>query len=196
MANATSTLTPRRSSWLSEIHVDLADKTRAARGGVRLVCGLYPATPGSACAGKSAQSGVRLLSAHAVCRAFARGRQVEIAEALFPRYLFVYLEVGRSNWSTIRSTRGVVRLVEFGGVTTRIPSSLIEALAEQPVQQKKLFEVGERLRVIDGPFVGIETVLQRLYKTPDGEARVIVLMDILARPQQISLPVCVVRRAA
>ncbi|MBK8893378.1 MAG: transcription/translation regulatory transformer protein RfaH [Propionivibrio sp.] len=124
------------------------------------------------------------------------GRQVEIAEALFPRYLFVYLEVGRSNWSTIRSTRGVVRLVEFGGVTTRIPSSLIEALAEQPVQQKKLFEVGERLRVIDGPFVGIETVLQRLYKTPDGEARVIVLMDILARPQQISLPVCVVRKAA
>lgn len=124
------------------------------------------------------------------------GRRVELTEALFPRYLFVHLEIGRSNWAKIRSTRGVVRLVEFGGVTARIPSPLVETLAEQPAQRKKLFEVGERLRVVDGPFVGIETVVQRLYKTPDGEARVIVLMDILARPQRISLPVSVVRRAA
>ncbi|MBK7563225.1 MAG: transcription/translation regulatory transformer protein RfaH [Propionivibrio sp.] len=124
------------------------------------------------------------------------GRRVELMEALFPRYLFVRLEIGRSNWAKIRSTRGVVRLVEFGGVTVRIPSSLVETLAEQPSQLKELFEVGERLRVIDGPFVGIETVVQRLYKTPDGDTRVIVLMNLLARPQQISLPVSVVRKAA
>lgn len=124
------------------------------------------------------------------------GRQVEVAEPLFPRYLFVYLEVGRSNWSTIRSTRGVVRLVEFGGVAARVPATFIEALAEQPAQQKKLFEVGERLKVIDGPFVGIEAELLRLYRTADGEARVVVLMEILMRPQQISLPVGVVRKAA
>jgi transcriptional antiterminator RfaH len=116
------------------------------------------------------------------------GRRVELMEALFPRYLFVRLEIGRSNWAKIRSTRGVVRLVEFGGVTVRIPSSLVETLAEQPSQLKEL--------LIDGPFVGIETVVQRLYKTPDGDTRVIVLMNLLARPQQISLPVSVVRKAA
>lgn len=124
------------------------------------------------------------------------GRQVEVIEALFPRYLFVHLEIGRSNWSAMRSTRGVVRLVEFGGVAARIPEAFIAALVEQPAQQKKLFEVGECLKVIDGPFVGIETVVQRLYKAPDGEARVVVLMDFLARPQKISLPVSVVRKAA
>lgn len=124
------------------------------------------------------------------------GRQVEITEALFTRYLFVHLEVGRSNWSAIRSTRGVVRLVEFGGAAARIPEAFIAALAEQPAQPKKLFEVGELLKVIGGPFVGIETELVRLYRTPDGEARAIVLMDILARPQQISMPVCAVRKAA
>ncbi len=124
------------------------------------------------------------------------GRQVEFAEALFPRYLFVHLEVGRSNWSSIRSTRGVVRLVGFGGVAARIPEPFIAALAEQPAQQKKLFEVGERLKVIDGPFVGIETELVRLYRTPDGEARVIVLLEILMRPQHVSLPARTVRKAA
>ena len=124
------------------------------------------------------------------------GHRVMLPEALFPRYLFVYLEAGCSNWSAIRSTRGVAWLVKFGGVAARVPPALIEALAEQPALQKELFEVGERLRVVDGPFVGIEAELLRLHEAADGEARVMVLMDILTRPQQISLPASVVRRAA
>ena len=124
------------------------------------------------------------------------GRRVIQPEALFPRYLFVYLEAGSSNWSAIRSTRGVAWLVKFGGVAARVPSVLIEALAAQPALQKAMFDVGERLRVVDGPFVGIEAELLRLYQAADGEARVMVLMDILTRPQQISLPASAVRRAA
>jgi transcriptional antiterminator RfaH len=125
-----------------------------------------------------------------------QGHRVAISEALFPRYLFVFLEVGRSNWSAIRSTRGVARLVEFGGVAARVPAALIDALAEQPAQQQALFDVGDPLKVIDGPFVGIGAKLLRLFETPDGEARVMVLMDILTRPQQISLPASAVRKAA
>ena len=124
------------------------------------------------------------------------GHRVVLPEALFPRYLFVYLEVGRSNWSTIRSTRGVSHLVRFGGVAARIPSVLIDALLEQPAPQKELFAIGEQLKVIAGPFVGIEAELLRLYEARDGEARVVVLMDILTRPQQISLPASAVRKAA
>jgi len=124
------------------------------------------------------------------------GRRVTISEALFPRYLFVHLEVGRSNWSAIRSTRGVARLVEFGGVTARVPATLMDVLAEQPAQQQALFDVGDQLKVINGPFIGIEAELLRLYETPDGEARVMVLMDILTRPQQIGLPASAVRKAA
>lgn len=124
------------------------------------------------------------------------GHRVAIPEPLFPRYLFVHLEAGRSNWSAIRSTRGVSHLVRFGGVAARVPSSLITTLAEQPVPKKILFEAGERLKVIDGPFVGIEAELLRLYETPDGEARVMVLMEILSRPQKISLLAGAVRKAA
>jgi transcriptional antiterminator RfaH len=124
------------------------------------------------------------------------GHRVEVLEALFPRYLFVYLKAGSSNWSAIRSTRGVARLVEFGGTAARVSSALIAALAEHPAQQKALFEVGEQLKVIDGPFVGIEAELLRLYETPDGEARVMVLMDILTKQQRISLPASAVRKAA
>jgi transcriptional antiterminator RfaH len=124
------------------------------------------------------------------------GHRAMVLEALFPRYLFVYLEVGRSNWSAIRSTRGVARLVEFGGVTARVPAALMELLVEQPAPKKALFDIGDQLKVISGPFVGIEAELLRLYETTDGEARVMVLMNILTRPQQISLPASSVRKAA
>jgi transcriptional antiterminator RfaH len=119
-----------------------------------------------------------------------------ISEVLFPRYLFVRLEAGRSNWSAIRSTRGVSHLVRFGGVAARVPSKLIDALTEQPARNKALFDAGDQLNVIDGPFVGFEAELLRLYEAPDGEARVMVLMDIMTRPQQISLPATCVRKAA
>jgi transcriptional antiterminator RfaH len=124
------------------------------------------------------------------------GPRAMISEPLFPRYLFVYLEAGRSNWSAIRSTRGVSHLVQFGGVAARIPSALIDALTEQPALNKALFDAGDQLKVIDGPFVGFEAEVLRLYEAPDGEARVMVLMDILTRPQKISLPASAVRKAA
>lgn len=124
------------------------------------------------------------------------GRRVVVSEALFPRYLFVQLEAGRSNWSAIRSTRGVARLVEFGGLSARVPTALIDALACTPALHRELFSVGEPLKVVDGPFVGVQAELLRFYEAPDGEARVLVLMDILARPQQVSLPAGVVRKAA
>jgi transcriptional antiterminator RfaH len=81
-------------------------------------------------------------------------------------------------------------------VAARIPSALVDALTEQPAPNKALFDAGDQLKVIDGPFVGFEAEVLRLYEAPDGEARVMVLMDILTRPQKISLPASAVRKAA
>lgn len=122
-----------------------------------------------------------------------KGRLVPVTEALFPRYLFLS---GNSNWAAIRSTRGVSNLVRFGGVAARVPVTLIEALTQQPMHYQELFKVGDQLKVINGPFVGIEAELLRLYESPSGEARVMVLMDVLTRPQKISLPASAVSKAA
>lgn len=124
------------------------------------------------------------------------GHCAVISEPLFPRYLFVYLEAGCSNWSVIRSTRGVSHLIRFGGMAARVPSALIDALTEKPARNKALFDAGDQLKVIDGPFVGFEAEVLRLYEAPDGEVRVMVLMDILTRPQKISLPAPAVRKVA
>ena len=115
-------------------------------------------------------------------------------EPLFPRYLFVWLEAGQNKWPVIRSTRGVVRLVEFGGQPARVSTALIDALKEQPAPSKPLFEPGDHLKVVEGPFTGIQAELLRVYEMPDGEARVMVLMEIMSRPQQVSLPASIVRQ--
>lgn len=122
------------------------------------------------------------------------GKRIQVQEPLFPRYLFVWLEAGQNKWPVIRSTRGVVRLVEFGGQPARVSTALIDALKEQPAPSKPLFEPGDHLKVVEGPFTGIQAELLRVYEMPDGEARVMVLMEIMSRPQQVSLPASIVRQ--
>lgn len=74
------------------------------------------------------------------------------------------------------------------------PSALISA-GRTTCSEKALYDAGDQLKVIDGPFIGLAELL-RLYEAPDGEARVMVLMDILTRPQKICLPASAVRKAA
>src|SRR5882672_2528902 len=56
------------------------------------------------------------------------GRRVWAEEPLFARYLFMTPSGKQSQWGAVRSTRGVSRLVQFGGVPARLPAYWIEAL--------------------------------------------------------------------
>lgn len=112
-------------------------------------------------------------------------------EALFPRYLFVQLESTQSgkSWGPIRSTLGVSKLVTFGGLPAKAPEELIQILRNSVKQfnanPTKLFEAGDRLRVHNGPFVGLEAV----FEMDDGESRAMVLIELLSKPTRINLPV-------
>ena len=113
---------------------------------------------------------------------------VVLQEPLFPRYLFIRLDAsqeGRS-WNPIRSTTGVSRLVIFGQVPAKVDDQLVETIrssvSDASVRQRH-FEPGEIVRINDGPFAGLEAV----YQMPDGEARVMVLIDILSKKVSLSV---------
>lgn len=113
---------------------------------------------------------------------------VVVQEPLFPRYLFIRLDAsqeGRS-WNPIRSTTGVSRLVSFGQVPAKVDDLLVDTIrssvAGEDVRQRH-FEPGEVVRINDGPFAGLEAV----YQMPDGEARVMVLIDILSKKVSLSI---------
>ena len=113
---------------------------------------------------------------------------VPVPEPLFPRYLFIRLdtsEQGRS-WNPIRSTTGVSRLVSFGQVPAKVDEALVSGiqaqLQAQPVQQMR-FAPGDTLRINQGPFAGLEAI----YQMADGEARVMVLIEILSKKVSLSI---------
>ena len=119
-----------------------------------------------------------------------RGQWREKIEPLFPRYLFIRLNLGEENIAPIRSTHGVTKLVSFSGQPATVPGPFIDTLtrASDPDTglintEKDLFEVGANVTIMDGPLQGLEAV----FKVHDGEQRSIILLEILGKPQQISI---------
>lgn len=119
-----------------------------------------------------------------------RGRWVEIVEPLFPRYLFVELELGAQDISPIRSTLGVVSLVSFGQRPAAAPKGFVESLmaAEVPdcgycFARAQPFQKGEQVRVAAGPLAGVEAI----FLEPAGEGRVALMLTLLGRANRIEI---------
>jgi transcriptional antiterminator RfaH len=109
-------------------------------------------------------------------------------EPLFPRYLFIQLgqAEGPQDWSPIRSTLGVSRLVRFGDEPARVEDGLIAYLRERQSRQSEpqpLFKTGERVQLTSGPFAGFEGVFQM----SSGEQRALVLIEFLHKPVRVPI---------
>lgn len=119
-------------------------------------------------------------------------------EPLFPRYLFIQLGQGNSakSWAPIRSTKGVSRLVCFGVEPAKVDNRLIELLRAQEISAQaepaRLFTPGERVRLTEPPFAGVEGV----YQMADGERRVMVLIEMLSKPVALRVSPVSLRKAS
>ncbi|WP_313650347.1 transcription/translation regulatory transformer protein RfaH [Pseudomonas soli] len=119
-----------------------------------------------------------------------RGRMLPVEESLFPGYIFVWLEPGADR-STLRSTRGVLCLVSFGGYPLSVPSALVEALQSRTGGggQEQL-QAGDKVRILEGAFADLDAIFQCI----DGEGRAVLLMNVLSRQQCYTLPLTSVRK--
>lgn len=119
-----------------------------------------------------------------------RGRWADTIEPLFPRYLFVAVEVGEQALAPVRSTRGVAAILKFGDQYAQVPSTLIEAMqgradeAGLHVLTQAGLRQGDRLHIIAGPFEGFEAV----FECERGVERARVLLDVLGRTTSVTLP--------
>ena len=115
-----------------------------------------------------------------------RGRWVPVTEPLFPGYLFVSLVLGADDPAPIRSTVGCTGLVRFGQTHTPVPSSLIAALqgtSDGALDTPLPFNQGDKVRVVAGPFAGLEAV----FDMPRGEDRAQVLLELLGKVQRLTV---------
>ena len=109
----------------------------------------------------------------------ARKRQTVLA-ALFPRYLFVVLDLKRDRWRTVNSTRRVISLIMQQGLPAPVRSGVVETLlASSTSEGEVLFcpemSPGSRVRLVAGPFAGQLGILRDLSR-PD---RVRVLIEMM-----------------
>jgi transcriptional antiterminator RfaH len=117
-------------------------------------------------------------------------RRVEmVAAPLFPRYLFVTVDMETQRWRSIHSTTGVARLVCNGDDPAPVPLEVVAALQRREdggfvkLERRQQFTPGERVRVVDGVFADN----LGLFEGMADKERVAILLDLLGRKVRILL---------
>ena len=117
-----------------------------------------------------------------------RGQWVDAVEALFPRYIFIQIDPIRRSTAPVRSTRGVVGLVRFGGQPAVVPDEVIDVLLQREdsasglhQDNRPLFCAGQPVKLMEGPLAGMEGI----FAQEDGEQRVTVLLELLGKTNRI-----------
>lgn len=121
----------------------------------------------------------------------ARGGDAVI-DALFPRYLFLNLDVGREAMGPVRSTLGVASIVRFGFDYAVVPDFVVEGLKAKAdpasglhrLREMPSLRPGSGLRIVAGVFDGLEGVFLR----ESAEERVVVLLDLLGQRTSVEVP--------
>ena len=119
-----------------------------------------------------------------------RKQWLDAVEVLFPRYVFIRVDASRQSMATVRSTRGAVGLVRFGGQPAMVPDAVMEALKQREDAQsglhedkRPLFNAGDMVKLVDGPLSGMEAI----FTEQDGEKRVIVLLELLGKANKVTV---------
>jgi transcriptional antiterminator RfaH len=126
-------------------------------------------------------------------------RRVDIVPApLFPRYLFVGIDLGAQRWRSIFSTLGVSRLVCNGELPTPIADQVIGNLKDREdaggfvrLENRPTFRKGDKIRVLEGAFADC----LGLYEGVKDSDRVAILLDLLGRKVRVTVDAEVVAAA-
>jgi transcription elongation factor/antiterminator RfaH len=115
-------------------------------------------------------------------------KQTRSIQPLFPSYLFLQLDAFQHRWRSVNGTRGVVRLLTQGEYPIPVPRGVVESLQAHAGDDGALawapsLEVGQIVRVSEGPFAELVGKLERL----DADGRVCVLLDLLGRSVSVNL---------
>jgi transcriptional antiterminator RfaH len=123
-------------------------------------------------------------------RKLKRGQWVKAVEPLFPRYLFIQLDLAVDNTAPVRSTRGAVGLVRIGNELRPVPGDVIAYLkqAEDSAGHLRLVDdwphrAGDRVEILQGPFVGLTGV----YQMQLAESRALLLIELLGRHNEVQV---------
>lgn len=118
---------------------------------------------------------------------------------MFPRYIFVRVDIETMPWRSINGTVGVSHLVSFGERPAKIADPVIaeiraredeDGLVRLPAAER--FRPGEKVEIADGPMREIGG----LFTAATEKERVVVLMSLLGRQVPVRVDAEKLRRAS
>ncbi len=119
------------------------------------------------------------------------GKKVTVPRKQFPGYLLVRMYLDDDSWGVVRNTPGVTGFVGSGTKPTPLSRREVERiLGVRKDEEKKApkykpdWEVGETIRVIDGPFADFNGVIEDINV---DQSKVRVLVDIFGRETPVEL---------
>jgi transcriptional antiterminator RfaH len=119
-----------------------------------------------------------------------------VRSPLFPRYLFIRLNLLRDRWLSVRNTVGVSSLFTQDGRPVPVPAGIVESILKnadgQVVRLDQELTTGQKIRILSGPFVDLIGTLERL----DENGRVLVLLQLMGSAIPVSLHRSVLSPAA
>jgi len=126
---------------------------------------------------------------------FKAGRKVTVQRKKFPGYILVRLYMDDDTWYAVRNTPGVTGFVGSASKPTPLSRREVERILgvrkdEEPGTDKKeptykpAWEVGETIRVVDGPFADFNGIIEDINV---DQSKVRVLVDIFGRETPVEL---------
>ena len=119
-----------------------------------------------------------------------RGQKINAERKFFPGYVLVKMELTDQTWHLIKDTP---KVTGFLGTKTR-PSPITDAEADRIIKQSAegverarpavLFEIGEQVRVADGPFTSFNGTVEEV---DEERGRVKVSVSIFGRSTPVEL---------
>jgi len=118
------------------------------------------------------------------------GQKVTSQRKFFPGYVLVQMEMKDETWHVVKDTRQVSDFLGSGGKPRPMPQREVDALVhqiEEGIERPKpkvMFDVGEAVRVIDGPFASFNGVVEEVM---EDKAKLKVSVSIFGRPTPVEL---------
>jgi transcriptional antiterminator RfaH len=114
-----------------------------------------------------------------------------VARPLFPRYLFIKMDIDHALWRAINSTRGIINLISNGDGPTFITESVVQGIKSYEDNDGLIspniadfFKPGDPVQVTAGAMMD----QIGLFRCKTDNDRVIVLFNLMGREVNLTLP--------
>ncbi len=113
-------------------------------------------------------------------------KEREVERKIFPGYVLVKMVMTDESWHVVRNIRGATGFVGPGSKPVALTDEEVEALGVEKREVKLLYNVGDSVKIIDGPLDGFIGNVEEI--APDkNKVRVIVSMFGRDTPVELEL---------